>query len=115
MARPKKADTERHSHTLRFTVRPSEYVRIHHGAIRSGLTISQYLRDVVLGRPITITQTRGLDPDLFEELRRVGVNLNQAVKYMHTHETVPPELLSAAAAIERFLKENLDHGAEGRG
>ena len=73
------------------------------------------MRDIVLGRPILVTESSALDPDLFEELRRIGVNLNQAVKFMHSFNKTPPELLAAAVAVERFITENLSDGAEGRG
>ena len=113
MARPRKAPADLHTHTLRFTVPTADYVRIQKSAAQAGLTVSQYLRESERSTQIVVSQVRTLDPDLFDQIRRIGVNLNQAVKFLHAKGSPQPELIAAAQAVERFLRDNLD-GAESR-
>jgi hypothetical protein len=115
MARPRKAAQELRSQMLRFTVTPDEYIRIHKQAAESQLTPAEYCRRRALEQDIVIRKTQGIDDALFLELRRIGVNLNQAVKQFNATGSAPPELLSTARAVEIFLKENLGHGPESSG
>lgn len=115
MARPRKPPADLHSETIRFTATPAEYVRIHQNAAAAGLNPSDYVRKRVLTGKTVVHDTRSLDPALYDQLRRIGVNLNQAVRFLHAFEEVPPELAATAAAVEHFLKEHLaddreDHG-----
>jgi len=112
MARPRKSTADLHAHTLRFTVPTAEYIRIQKAAARAGVSVSQYLRERERSGQTIVRETRALSPEVFAELRRIGVNLNQAVRFLHTFRDVPPELLSAAAAIEAILKEHLAHDRE---
>lgn len=115
MPRPRKDQTEQRSRTVRAHVRPVEYIRIQQAAIRARMTLSEYGRAKLLGEAVvTAPQPRRLDPELFAQLRRIGVNLNQAVYRLHATGQAPPELASAAAAVERFLMDEMD-GSEGRG
>ena len=96
-------------------VRPADYVRIQHDAIRAGMSLSEYVRARLLRERVTFRQTRKLDPAVFDQLRRIGVNLNQAVYKFHASGQAPPELVSAAAAVERFLLNEIEPGGTGDG
>ena len=111
MARPRKRPHDRRSTVVRFTVRPAEFVRIAEGAAAARKTISGYARDLVLGGRIVVRQSRSLDHATFDQLRRIGVNLNQAVMLYHATGSEPPELSRAVALIERFLLETIDDGS----
>lgn len=112
MARPRKPTHDLRSETVRFTVRPSEYLRIQHGAAAAGESVSDYARDMVLkGRVVVSQAPRKLDHAAFDQLRRIGVNLNQAVHKLHATGRMPPELARAAAAIERILLETIGDGS----
>jgi hypothetical protein len=115
MARPRKPTHELRSETLRFTVRPAEYVRIQQNAAAIGESVSDYIRSMVLKGRIVLQQTRALDHAMYDQIRRIGVNLNQAVAKFHATDRMPPELASAAAAIERLLTKLLEDGPKGRG
>ncbi|MDP2620277.1 MAG: plasmid mobilization relaxosome protein MobC [Hyphomicrobiales bacterium] len=108
MARPRKQPHERRSEVVRFTVRPAEHALIAQRAAASGNTVSGYARHLVLNGRIVIRQGRGLDHAAFDQLRRIGVNLNQLVKLYHSTGSAPPELASTVAAVERFLMETID-------
>lgn len=110
MARPRKPAGERRSAVVRFTVRPSEYLRIIEGADGAGLTVSAYARELVLSGRIIVRRGRSLDYESFDQLRRVGVNLNQAVKQFNATGRVPPELAAAAARVDRLLADLFGDG-----
>lgn len=115
MARPRKPAHDLSSEVIRFTVRPAEYLRIQHAAAAAGTTLSQYARSMVLKGRIVVKQTRGLDHEAFEQIRRIGVNLNQAVKVLNATGRMPPELPRAAATVEKFIIEMIDDGSQGSG
>lgn len=110
MARPRKPAHDLRSEVVRFTVRPAEYVRIQQNAAAAGVPVSDYVRSMVLEGRVVIKQTRTLDHAAFDQLRRIGVNLNQAVHRLHAEGRIPPELPRAAAIVERFLMETMDDG-----
>lgn len=117
MARPRKEPSELRTQSVRFYVRPAEYLRIQHAAATAGMSASDYARTLVLKKPLPAAAAiPGLNHTLIRELNRIGVNLNQAVKRFHQTDTVPPELPRAAAAVDTLLRKFLEasDGPEGR-
>jgi len=112
MARPTKTSPDRMTEIVRFRVRPAEFVLIQQAAIRAGKTLSEYARSHIIEGRVVIKSHRKLDPRAFDQLRRIGVNLNQAVRLFHTNkDKPPPELLSAAATVERIILEHIEDGS----
>ncbi len=103
MARPRKPAHELRSETVKFTVKPSEYLRIQQAAAAAGESLSDYARSMILKGRVVVQQTRAVDHAVFDQVRRIGVNLNQAVRKLHATGRLPPELARAAATIERLL------------
>ena len=62
---------------LRTRVSPEEREQIEYKALSSYRTVSRYLRDAALDKPIIVIN--GVD-ELADELRRVGNNLNQITR-----------------------------------
>lgn len=62
---------------LKFRVTPEEKEIITHKALFSYRLVSQYLRDCVLGKQITVIN--GAD-NVADELRRIGNNVNQITR-----------------------------------
>jgi hypothetical protein len=114
MARPRKEQHERRSAVVRFVVRPSEYLRIAQAAGAARKSLSTYARELVLKGRIVVRRSQGLDHDAFDQVRRIGVNLNQAVRLFNATGRPPPELAAAVAAVERILTKTFEDGAEGR-
>jgi len=111
MARPRKPLEERHSEIVRFTVRPVDYALILGAAKAARMTVSEYGRTMCLRGRVVVKKTRELDPDTYDQLRRIGVNLNQAVKKFHSTGEAPPDLESAARLIEKLIGERLGDGS----
>jgi hypothetical protein len=94
---------------LRINVRlaAEDHSRIEQKATAAGISMSEYLRIAALGTtPERRNPPRGaagapqLDPALFHELRRQGVNLHQIVKHLNIHGTPP-------GAFEQDVRELL--------
>lgn len=115
MARPKKDPDELRTETLAFRLTPAERVRIEQAAAQAGLGPSAYARMQALKGRVVVPEHRTLHPDLFDELRRIGVNLNQLTRLAHIREEPPPDLPRLCTALDRFLAQELSgYGAQGR-
>lgn len=103
MARPRKGRDDQHSETLRCRLRPAEYLRIRQAAQQANMSVSDYVRRMLFTGTVVIKKTRTLDPAVYDELRRIGINLNQAVHKLHATGLIPPELARAAALVEAIM------------
>jgi hypothetical protein len=113
--------------TIRF--QPGEYDLIHERfTLTTCRKLSEYLRKLALGKPVTIiTRNRSLDALMEElillrsELNAVGNNFNQAVKKLHTlsripefrtwlqaHEASREQLLQKTETINQFIAQFSD-------
>ena len=104
MPRPRKDPSYQRSETLRCRFTPTEYQRLVKAAGQAGLTLSEFVRAVLVNRRVKITQdVRKFDGELYDQLRRIGVNLNQAVHKFHATGDAPAELVQAAATVEKAV------------
>jgi hypothetical protein len=108
MARPTKGQDDQLSEIFRCRMKPAEYLRILRQAERSNLSLSEYARRALLSGAVSVTPAKGPDPETFDQLRRIGVNLNQAVHKLHATGRIPAELASAAALVETFILGMID-------
>jgi hypothetical protein len=115
LARPRKPASDLRSETIRFTVCPAEYVRIQQNAAASGESVSDYTRAMVLKGRVVVNTAQALNHAAYDQIRRIGVNLNQAVYKLHATGRITPELISAAAAVERIINILIDDGSKGSG
>ena len=108
MARPKKAQAERLTESIHFRVVPSDFLRVARAAENAGISLTDYARQQLLTGRVIVHQTRKLDHAAYDQLRRIGVNLNQLTRLAHRDEKLPPALSELCALIQRFLMENVD-------
>lgn len=108
MARPPKGRDDQRSETLRFRMRPAEYLRVRQTPEKAQLSLSDYARRMLLTGQVTIRQVHSMDPEIVDQIRRIGINLNQAVHKLHATGKIPPELASAAAAVEEYILGIID-------
>lgn len=86
MARYRATDTvERRTASLRSWVTPAERQRVHEEAKQAGTPVSDYVRELCLrrgGRPPTVagTHRNPAAKVLADEVRAIGVNLNQLTR-----------------------------------
>ncbi len=108
MARPKKQPAERRTVSLSCRVTLLERLRIDAAAAQAGLSPSEYIRRQALTGRVTVQGKRTLDPALFDQIRRIGVNLNQLTRVAHMEGKIPSGLRAVTAAIERLIVRSLE-------
>lgn len=108
MARPKKSIAERLSKPVRFDLRPSDFLHAVEAAEKAGMTLTAYARQQFLSGRVVIKQTRQLDYAAFNQLRSIGVNLNQIARKLHQTDKVSPNLDHICELLEKFLMDNID-------
>jgi hypothetical protein len=110
MARPPSDDPKTKVVATRFTV--TEHVALLRDAARSGVSVSQFVRAKALakdGACVTVKENRHyepLDPELFRELRRQGVNLNQIARQCNRNGAPPgPDFFKLQGKLQAILEK----------
>lgn len=101
-----KKETTR-SRRLVVRVSEEEHSRIHANAKSARLRLSEYLRRIALEGQIVVRQQTAYGASLVFQLKRIGVNLNQLMPYVHEEGKVPPEMRSLWTKIEALLDKVL--------
>ena len=96
-SRTDKAKTE----ILRFRVTPEERERIERKAYGSYRTVSRYLRDCALEKEIIVIP--GVDA-LTDELRRIGVNLNQLTRAVNSGYSGVTDLTEITKGVKEIWR-----------
>ena len=110
MPRPRKDPDDRRSETLAIRLTQAERIGVEQAALKAGLTASDYARTLVLEGRVVVRQNRTLDHAVFDELRRIGVNLNQLTRLAHQRQEFPAGLEEVFAALERILAREFEGG-----
>lgn len=113
MARPKKQPAERRTVSLSCRLTQAERLKIEQEAIRAGMSASDYIRKLLLSGKLIIRENRKLDYRTYDQLRRIGVNLNQLTRLANRTGKIPYELERVSAAVEALIVREL--GSEGGG
>jgi hypothetical protein len=116
MARPRKDDDARLTETIAFRVTPAERLQLEADALAAGLNSApEYARRKALRRgPVIVRQHRTLDHAVFDELRRIGNNLNQLARIANQTGRIPSRLEGVCAVLEQILVRELDAHAPAR-
>jgi hypothetical protein len=94
MARPKKSKEERLTKLFAIRLTSTDYAKLSHASEDAGMTITDYARQQILNGKVVIHKYRTLDYDTFNELRRIGVNLNQLTRAVNQSGNIPDTRLS---------------------
>ena len=108
MARPKLAPDKRLSERVGINLTQSELLRGADRADRAGLTLAEYARKQFVSGRVVVKQYRQLDHAIIDQIRRIGVNLNQLMPIAHRDKKLPPTLPRLINLIEQFLTEQID-------
>ena len=84
MTRPRLAPELRRSRTIGVRVTAAEAAAIAERAASSRMTAAAYMRRRSLGRPVRVTAVHRLAAAERVELQRIGANLNQAARALHS-------------------------------
>lgn len=112
IGRPKAARLK--SHWVSFRVTAEEYFVLADKAQRSGQSAGEYARSKAMRGVVRLKKAPELQPvfgdatrDLYHELRRQGVLLNQIAHHCNTHKIPPPPEVSALAQVILALWQKL--------
>lgn len=115
MARPKIDPAKRRTKSVRVSLSPIELAQLNAKADAGDTTVTAFVRASALGKPVTVAKSTAPDFDTRNELRRIGVNLNQMAKAMNAQKTVPPSaLIAACQKLDALFDEWLNHGSQNR-
>ncbi len=85
MARPRKQEHERRTASVRADLTEAEKAYVQEQAVKAGLSEAEYTRRRVLGFAVASTSgARCSDPAIVTELNRIGNNVNQLTRAVHT-------------------------------
>jgi hypothetical protein len=116
MARPTKSPTERRTEQVKIVLSPVELAQVKGKADRADTTVTAFVRAAALGKPVTVKQSTAPDFMTRNELRRIGVNLNQIAHTLNAGlGHTPVELTSVCRKLETLFDRWLEHGSEDRG
>ncbi|MFM9829513.1 MAG: plasmid mobilization protein [Sphingomonas sp.] len=113
IGRPQAATVK--THWISFRVTAEEHFQLLDKAKRSGLSPGEFARSRALrgvvratkGPPVTQTVFGEATREVYHELRRQGVLLNQIAHHCNTHKIPPPPEMSALAATIMALWQKL--------
>ena len=108
MARPKLAPDKLRSERVVTYVTRADYLRGIDNAERAGLSLAEYAREQFVSGRVVIKEYQQLDFTVVDQLRRLGVNLNQLTHLAHIEKRQPTALPRLLEHIERFLAEHVD-------
>lgn len=102
MARPRKNDDEKRVQpvTIRFT--RDEYRRIKEGAQSCVLSPANWMRHKVFTGKFPLPRVSPIEVALYQELRRIGVNLNQGTHQLNKGE-FPPHYAELQLSLLKVL------------
>ncbi len=108
MARPKKLKEERLTERLEIRLTASIYAKLADAANDAGMSLTDYARQQISNGQVIINQTRKLDHETFDQLRRLGILLNQLTKTSNYTGKISPEIIRLSERIDRLIKQNID-------
>ena len=103
MPRPKKEPDARRTERINPRFTPAELLRIESAASVAGMSASEYVRMQALRGRVVVQQRRELSGEVFDELRRIGVNINQIARIANATGRAPARLETALETLERIL------------
>lgn len=112
MARPKIDPSKRRSESVRVSLSPAEITMITDKAAKAHTNVTAFVRAAALAKPVTVTQSQAVDFETRQELRRIGVNLNQIAKALNAgRQDLPASLELACSQLNQLFDQWLPHGS----
>lgn len=107
MSRPKISKQDKRIVQVNIRLTTDENVKVNEYAKSSGLSPANWIREKVFTGKIPATKLSPLDASVYQELRKIGVNLNQATHKLNQGD-FPSELrmiqLELMTLLNRILK-----------
>jgi hypothetical protein len=116
MARPHIDDKEKRIVQVNIRLTLDENDKVNHYASASGLSPANWIRKKVFSGKFPAVKQSPLDTAIYQELRKIGVNLNQAVHKINKGELPAfffKHLLELQAKIKEIIKILIDDRESG--
>ena len=97
MARPRLAAGERRTRTIGVRVTEAQAAELAERAQAGRLSVSALMRRRALGQPVRIAAE-------FRELTRIGVNLNQVARALHSGAAAPAGIREAVERVGELVE-----------
>lgn len=115
MARPKIDPAKKRTEGVRIPLSPVELAKLNAKADEAKTNVTAFVRASALGKSIKVEKSTAPDFITRDELRRIGVNLNQIAKAMNAQKSVAPDALnSALQKLDQLFDEWLNHDTKSR-
>ena len=108
MARPKKPTSDKREQWIKARVSPAEHAELLVRAAGAGLSPSEFLRRAALSGEVVVEQPREGDFETVDQLRRIGVNLNQLARVANRTGYMPDGLEEALARVDQLLDRMIE-------
>ena len=110
MARPRKDPAAKRTETVRISLSPVEIATLKAKAERAQTNVTAFVRATALGTQIAVKPSAPADFELRQELRRIGVNLNQIAKALNAgREGMPSSLAACCEKLDAIFDRMLAH------
>ncbi|RAW01093.1 plasmid mobilization protein [Pseudochryseolinea flava] len=106
MARPKINDIDKRTIQVNIRLTEAENTKISLCAESSGLTPANWIRKTVITGKFPSVKLSPIDAELYRELRKIGVNLNQITHKINIGE-LPKELEGCLCQLKVLLNDIL--------
>lgn len=114
MARPKKSPADLRTGHIAFCVSPAEQTRILSLASKANLTKAEFVRASALGKKMVVQKSTAPDFMTRNELRRIGVNLNQIARAVNDGFAPPAKLNELIEKLDHLFDQWIDYGSQHR-
>lgn len=106
IGRPKRAAGEGRAAVIALRVTEVERAEIEARAARSGLSLSDYCRRVLLKHRVraATAKTTQTDAAVLVEMNRIGVNLNQIARNANRGQGIPIDLAETLAEVRALIE-----------
>lgn len=108
MARPKKPTSDKRAQWIKARVSPAEHAEILLRAAEASLSSSEFLRRSALSTELVVQQGARADFETIDQLRRIGVNLNQLARVANKTGYMPDGLEEALAKVDQLLDRMIE-------
>jgi hypothetical protein len=118
MARPRRSDIEKRIVQVNIRLTNDENAKVNEYATASGLSPANWLRAKVFTGKFPSVKMSPLDASIYQELKKIGVNLNQATHKMNQGDfpkEYPVIQLGLLALLDKILKALIDDGQPDKG
>lgn len=108
MARPRKDIEQRRTETIALRLALADRLRLEYAATAAGRKPAEYARRRTLSGKVVVIPGHALPLVVFDELRRISVNLHQLIRAASQAGPIPPALASVSALIEHILVREVE-------